>query len=60
MQNRNIIGLDTAKNVFQLHISDSGGKKIKGMRLRRDQLIETFANLPPAFVGLEACGGSHH
>jgi len=60
MQNRNIIGLDTAKNVFQLHISDSGGKKIKGMRLRRDQLIEVFANLPPALVGLEACGGSHH
>jgi len=60
MENRNIIGIDLAKNVFQLHISDSGGEKLKGMRLRRDQVVETFARLPPSLVGMEACGGAHH
>jgi len=60
MDNRNVIGLDLAKNVFQLHIADSSGKKIRSLRVRREQLLETFANLPVSLVGLEACGGAHH
>lgn len=60
MDNRNVIGLDLAKNVFQLHIADSKGRRIKSLRVRRAQLLETFANLPPARVGIEACGSAHH
>jgi len=60
MDNRNVIGLDLAKNVFQLHIADGYGKKIKGLRVRRERLLETFATLSPALVGIEACGSAHH
>jgi transposase len=60
MNNRNVIGLDLAKNVFQLHIADGQGKKIKGLRVRRARLLETFATLSPALVGIEACGSAHY
>lgn len=60
MENRNIIGLDLAKNVFQIHIADPRGKKIKTMRLRRNQLIPAFHTQPPSIIGIEACGGAHH
>jgi transposase len=29
-------------------------------KLRRDQLMPFFANLPPCLIGMEACGGAHH
>ena len=60
MDNRNVIGLDLAKNIFQLHIADKNGRKIKGMRVRRSQLLETFATLEVSLVGIEACGSAHH
>lgn len=60
MDNRNVIGLDIAKNVFQLHMADGSGKRIRVMRLRRDQVLETFASLSPSLVGMEACGSAHY
>jgi transposase len=60
MENRTVIGLDIAKNIFQLHIADGTGKRIRSIRVRRDQLLEVFATLPPALVGMEACGSAHH
>ncbi|WAW10407.1 IS110 family transposase [Oxalobacter vibrioformis] len=60
MENRNVIGLDLAKNIFQVHIADSRGKKVKTMRLRRNQLITTLGMQSPALIGVEASGGAHH
>lgn len=54
------VGLDIAKQVFQVHAADSEGRAVLRKRLRRDQVAEFFANLSPCIVGLEACGGSHY
>jgi transposase len=53
------IGLDLAKNVFQVHGVDEHGKKALGKALKRPQVPAFFANLPPCVVGMEACGGAH-
>jgi len=53
------IGLDLAKNVFQVHGVDERGKAVLRKRLRRDQVIAFFANLEHCTVGIEACGGAH-
>ena len=55
-----VVGLDTAKNVFQLHGADRDGKLTFKKRLRRSQLTDLFANLPPCVIGLEATQGAHH
>lgn len=55
-----MIGLDVAKNVFQVHGADAEGRVVLRKRLRRNQVAEFFANLPPCLVGLEACCGSHY
>lgn len=54
------IGLDVAKNVFQVHGADAEGRAVLRKRLRRNQVAEFFANSPPCLVGLEACCGSHY
>ena len=54
------IGLDIAKNVFQLHGTDANGKTVLRKQLKRKQLLEFFANLLPCLIGLEACGGAHY
>lgn len=54
------VGIDLAKNVFQIHGADSRGKAVLRKRLRRDQFAAFFGNLPPCLVGMEACGGAHH
>lgn len=55
-----VVGLDTAKNVFQVHGVDHGGKVTIRKRLRRGQVTDFFANLPPCVIGLEATQGAHH
>ena len=59
MEKINVIGLDLAKNVFQVHGADSDGKKLLSKKLKRDELLEFFAKMPRCLVGLEACGGAH-
>jgi transposase len=54
------IGLDTSKSVFQLHGVDEAEQPVLRKKLRRRQLLEFLAKLPPLKVGLEACGASHH
>jgi transposase len=54
------IGLDLAKNVFQVHAIDAVGKVVVRRALRRAQVLSFFAKLPPCLVGMEACGTSHH
>jgi transposase len=55
-----MIGLDLAKNVFQIHGVDASGEVVLRRQLRRGQVEKFFAHLPPTIVGLEACGGAHH
>jgi transposase len=55
-----MIGLDIAKNVFQVHGIDEAGKVVHRRRLRRSQLEAFFAGLAPAVIGMEACGTAHH
>jgi transposase len=54
------IGLDLAKNVFQLHGVDASGAVVLKRQLRRATLERFFAQLPPCLVGMEACGSAHH
>jgi transposase len=55
-----IIGLDIAKNVFQVHGEDAEGGVVIQKRLGRKGMIEFFSKLPPCVVALEACGTSHY
>jgi transposase len=53
------IGLDIAKNVFQVHGIDAKGKVVVRKQLRRGQMIAYFKALPPCLIGMEAlCHGA--
>lgn len=54
------IGIDLAKNVFQVHGVDQSGKAVLKKQLKRDQVAHFFATLPPCLIGMEACGSAHH
>ena len=53
------IGLDLAKNVFQVHGVDAEGKVAIRRKLRRAQMRQFFAGLAPCLIGMEACGTAH-
>ncbi|MBP4052424.1 IS110 family transposase, partial [Chromobacterium violaceum] len=53
------IGLDLAKNVFQVHGVDAQGKVVLRKQVARASLAAFFANLPPCLVGMEACASAH-
>lgn len=55
-----VIGLDLAKNVFQVHGVDEHGKVVLRKQLTRSRVTEFFAALAPCLIGMEACGSSHH
>ena len=54
------VGLDLAKNVFQVHGTDARGKIVLRKQLRRNQVAGFFSNLPTCVVGMEACASAHH
>src|ERR1700680_234179 len=54
------IGLDIAKNEFQVHGIDAAEKVIVRKQLRRGQVMAFFEALAPCLVGMEACATSHH
>src|SRR5438105_9544270 len=54
------IGLDLAKNVFQVHGVDRAGAVVVRRALRRSQVLAWFAKLPPCLVGMEACATAHY
>ena len=54
------VGIDLAKNVFQVHAVDERGRAVLRKQLRRDQMTAFFANLPPCLIGMEACASAHH
>jgi transposase len=54
------VGIDLAKNVFQVHGVNSSGAVVVRRQLRRDQVTKFFTKLEPCLVGMEACGSAHH
>lgn len=56
-----VIGIDLAKNVFAVHGVNAAGKSVLVKpAVRRDQLLELLAQLPPCLIGMEACTGAHY
>lgn len=60
MDNITRIGMDTSKNVFQLHGVNAAEEPVLRKKLTRSRMIEFFKSQPPTVVAIEACGGSHH
>jgi len=54
------VGIDLAKQVFQLHGVDSQEKAVLRKQLRRAQMLEYFKKLPPCLIGMEACSSAHY
>jgi transposase len=55
------LGIDLAKNVFAVHGVDEFGKvALVRPSVRRDQLLELVATIPPCVIGMGACSGAHH
>jgi transposase len=54
------VGIDLAKNVFQIHCGDGRGKALLRKQLKRAQVASFFAKLAPCLVGMEACASAHH
>src|SRR5450759_3269159 len=54
------IGLDLAKNVFQVHGIDATEKVVVRKHLRRGQVMAFFEALAPCLIGMEACATAHH
>ena len=55
-----IIGLDLAKNVFQVHGAGADGSVVFRRKLSRLQLLRFLAEQPPCMVAMEACASAHH
>ena len=55
-----VIGLDTAKHVFQEIGADPSGRAALRKRLRQNQVADFFANLPKCLMGLEATRGANY
>lgn len=60
MKKVSTLGIDLAKNVFQLHGNDEHGKTVLKKKLSRSQLKSFIVNLEPCLIGMEACSGSHY
>src|SRR4051795_2300678 len=54
------IGIDLAKNSFQLHGVDHAGRTVLRKKLSGSRFLAFFADLPACTIGMEACGGAHH
>ncbi len=54
------IGIDSAKNVFQVHGVDAHGKVVLRKKLARSTVPEFFIQLQSCLIGMEACGSAHY
>lgn len=54
------IGLDLAKNVFQVHGVDRHETPIVKRKLSRSQVRDYFEKLSPCLIGMEACASAHY
>jgi transposase len=55
MKKLSTIGIDLAKNIFQLHGADENGNTLFKKRLTRKKVISFLVNLEPCLIGIEAC-----
>jgi len=60
MKQITIVGLDLAKQVFQVHGVGPDGIAVVKRQLRRSEVLAYFGKLPPCLIGMEACGGAHY
>jgi len=60
MDKISVVGLDLAKNVFQVHAVNAQGRVVERKQLRRSEVLSWFAKIEPCRIGLEACGGMHY
>ena len=60
MGGKQVIGLDIAKHVFQLHTVDMNTGEIVNVQIKRAKVLEHFANRLACLIAIEACGGAHH
>lgn len=60
MKEISVIGLDLAKNVFQVYGVNRSGKRTASRKLARKQMRHYFTQLPPCLIGMEACSNSHY
>lgn len=58
--NISVLGIDIAKNIFQLHGVDSSGKRILKQRIEREQLSAYVANFQLCTIAMESCGGANY
>jgi transposase len=57
---KTVVGVDTAKHVFQVHWVDMETGEIISRQIKRAGFLEHFANRAPCLIGMEACGGAQH
>ena len=54
------VGMNTSKQVFQLHGVNAAEEPVLRRKLRRKEMVAFFADLAPTVIAVEACGASHH
>jgi transposase len=57
---KSVVGVDTAKSVFQVYTVDKETGEVINQQIKRAQFLQWFASRAPCLVGMEACGGSQH
>ena len=60
MEDLKRVGMDTSKQVFQVHGVDGAEEVVLRRKLSRGQVRGFFSRLSPTTIGIEACGGSHY
>jgi len=55
-----MIGLDIAKNVFEVHGRNAASEVVLRRTVKRGDMEKVFGKLSPAQIGMEACGSAHH
>ena len=59
-QKISVLGIDIAKLVFHIVGMDDRGHVVLRKRMARSELLHFMAMLPPALIGMEACGSAHY
>lgn len=59
MENITVVGIDLAKNIFQIHAVNGYGAVVIKRALKRVSVLKFFADLPPCLIGMEACASAH-
>ena len=60
MNGLQVVGLDIAKQVFQMHTVEMNTGEIINVQFKRAKVLEHFANKPACLIAIEACGSAHH